>query len=58
MSRYDYPDPGRDPDYCDDLSVETAYCLWCSAEVPSYEPGPYCSGLCAAQADRDNEERD
>jgi hypothetical protein len=59
MSRYDYSDPGQDSTYCDELASDEVFCLWCDNPMgPEHgEPcWPYCSTLCAAQAERDSEE--
>ncbi len=59
-SRYDYPDPGTDPAYCDGLAPDDdtlEICLWCG-EWHNVNPNawPYCSTLCAARAAVDSEE--
>ena len=58
MSRYDYPDPGQDRDYCDGLSADepdAPLCLWCNEPLPA-DQTDYCSALCAYYAERDNQE--
>ena len=70
MSRYDYPDPGQDPAYCDglaaddDLEIEAGplddrgrgegYCLWCGVPLTN-AVSDYCSSLCAVAAEVDSE---
>lgn len=66
-SRYDYPDPGQDPEYCNGLAPEPEewygeVCEWCSEPLPHVrdvvvidEYWPYCSSLCATQAAADSE---
>lgn len=59
-SRYDYPDLGSDPAYCDGLGADPPdplYCAWCDAiygDTTSFHPttdyDPYCSRLCAISA--------
>lgn len=63
-SRYDYPDPGSDPEYCNDLTSDEGnedFCLWCNAWFnlipPQGASWPYCSPLCAAQAAVDSEDK-
>ena len=60
MSRYDYPDPGQDPDYCDGLSddPEALLCLWCNEPLPSDAIANhdwYCSALCALYAEQEGD---
>lgn len=61
MSRFDYPDPGIDPDYCNGLSdppVEPYGCAMCGQIVSDDEKFfPYCSAECVSAAERDNTER-
>ena len=56
MSRYDYPDPGCDPVYCDSLSSQTVdSCLWCGGECDACSPYlPYCDPDCAHAAQRED----
>ena len=62
MSRYDYPDPGTDPAYCDGLSPDDdapidPTCIYCGATIDYLDNHePYCSALCACYADLDNRE--
>ena len=61
MTRYDYPDPGQDSDYCDGLSDESTNerCFWCSQLFAEDSRGgyyPYCGPQCAISAERDSEE--
>ena len=65
-SKYDYPDPGSDPEYCDGLAADDwrdgglSVCLWCGQEfiydIPEERDYPYCSPLCATQASVDSQE--
>jgi len=53
-SRFDYPDPGEDPEYCAGLEAkdeQPSLCLWCSTPYMSPMYGPYCSRLCAIDAE-------
>ena len=69
-SRYDYPDPGQDPAYCEGLAAEdeldieagglddrgrgAGYCLWCGVPLTS-AASDYCSSLCAVAAEQDSQ---
>ena len=59
MSKYDYPDPGLDPDYCNGLSPDPIdsepTCLWCGEPLP-VDQTDYCSAYCANLAELDSEE--
>jgi hypothetical protein len=54
-ARYDYSDPGSDPDYCDGLSDPPERCAYCSTDLvdPIYDP--YCGSACAAEATSDDD---
>ena len=56
-SRYDYPDPGQDPAYCDGLAadapVDMDMCAWCGQPYSDRAEYPYCSTLCAVLAELD-----
>ena len=58
MSRYDYPDPGQDPAYCDGLVAEDPIdmdvCAWCNEPYTNREYYPYCSSPCGLYAERDD----
>lgn len=61
-SKFEYPDPGTDPAYCDGLTAfdddapEPPRCLWCGEPID--DAYAYCSALCACYAERDSfEER-
>ena len=59
MSRYDYPDPGQDAEYCDGLAPEPDeldFCIWCNARLWTPEHYPYCSALCGVMAVNDDRE--
>ncbi len=61
MSRYNYPDPGTDPAYCDGLApdepLDDPTCIYCGAVIDYLDNNePYCSALCACYADFDNRE--
>ena len=64
-SKFDYPDPSRDADYCaglefdEDVSALPEYtCAWCGAEMlPDNHDYTYCSPLCAVHAETDESER-
>ena len=55
-SKYDYPDPGTDPRYCDSISdpPDGPTCLWCGAPLPEGETD-YCSSICSIHAEMDAE---
>ena len=53
-SRYDYPDPGQDPEYCDGLQAEDpepVYCIWCGGVCGDPQNDPYCSWICSLDAE-------
>ena len=58
MSRYDYSDPGQDPAYCDGLAADDPpdieLCEWCGEPYIDRAAYPYCSTLCAVQAEIDS----
>ena len=61
MSKYDYPDPGQDPAYCDGLAAddppdELGICAWCNEPYPGRAEYPYCSTRCAVQAECESQE--
>ena len=61
MSKYDYPDPGQDPAYCDGLADDDPpptceTCAWCDDPYAGRAEYPYCSTLCAVQAEVDTSE--
>ena len=57
MPKYDYPDPGQDPAYCDGLVAEDPIdmyvCCWCHETYASWEYYPYCSSSCELYAEMD-----
>lgn len=67
-SRFDYPDPGTDPEYCNalapepedtepevyELSADTAVCAWCGERLYDDNFTPFCSSLCAIRAELDS----
>jgi len=58
MSRYDRPDPGVDPEYCDSLAPEydeVHQCPWCDEPFEDKDHFPYCSLECGLMADREGE---
>ena len=65
MSKFDQPDPGLDPEYCNGLSDEPGpdiphMCFWCGDSYDAwvnYYHVPYCSSLCARHAELDDCER-
>ena len=62
MSKFDYPDPGQDPAYCNALTPEpdepdVEVCAWCSEPLwDNREWHPYCSSPCALYAELDSVE--
>lgn len=66
MSRkFDYPDPGLDPEYCNGLSNldDPGFCCaWCSEGfsdcLPAGEYYPYCSLGCSIAAERESQEEE
>ena len=69
MGRYDYPDPGTDPAYCDGLSIDWRdeidehVCVYCGGPLPARvrdaweDPtgNIYCSHECVINAERESE---
>lgn len=58
MSRFDYGDPGMDPERCDALSDPPPVefdCCWCGNIEDDDTFWPYCSSSCATAADCQNE---
>ena len=56
-SKYDYPDPGQDPAYCNGLTPELGdldVCHWCNESYTNREYYPYCSSQCGLYAERDD----
>ena len=70
MSKYDYRDPAQSPEYCDGLAADGTMdalaetddptdcdmCAWCVQPYTDRAEYPYCSTLCAVQAEIDEGE--
>ena len=57
--KYDHPDPGQDPVYCNSLApmpegTDMDVCAWCSEPYPNREYYPYCSSQCGLYAESDD----